>query len=139
MRPTDTTTAYGWELRCTRGTSDKFYRLLLAPSTDKETAVKSWMVLKHYGRVGTAGQFRTSFVSSQGAALTVARETTDEKVDKGYELSRDLTPFTVDARDVAELQSEPDAPSSRGLRERLVGDFKSESMRAGHARLEAAR
>ena len=80
-----TITAYGWELHLIGGTADKFYRVIV---------IGNWTITQ-WGRRDTAGQVKVYEFGSQRDALHKARDKSNEKDDKGYEVTRDLTAFEV--------------------------------------------
>lgn len=81
----NTLQVYGWELHFQAGTSDKFYRVVVADR----------LVIAHFGHRGTAGQFKVYASGSFNDALHKAKEKSNEKEDKGYTLTRDFTVFEV--------------------------------------------
>ncbi|WP_410570676.1 WGR domain-containing protein [Amycolatopsis sp. cmx-4-61] len=82
---TSTIKVHAWELHKTGDGSDKYYRILLL----------NHVLLVNYGRRNTRGQFYAHVKSTADAAQQVARDLTNEKNDKGYSLTRDMTDFEV--------------------------------------------
>lgn len=78
-------TIYCWELHNTRGGSDKYYRFL----------VIGRVVLANYGRRGQDGQVHAYVTASEQAATDKARTLTNNKANKGYVLTRDMTEVVV--------------------------------------------
>jgi nitric oxide reductase NorQ protein len=79
----------GWELHSTEGTSDKFYRFLVAGTKAIFT----------YGARGKTGNFVVKHEDSPAAALNAAISQTRAKASKGYLLSVNVTPFAMEPTD----------------------------------------
>jgi predicted DNA-binding WGR domain protein len=84
--------AVGWELHCTTGGSDKFYRVVRAGNT----------VIINWGRTGAAGGFKVHRTASPAAAVALADELTAQKKGRDYRLVREPVDFPV-AASVPEL------------------------------------
>lgn len=76
-------------LKCIEGTSSKFWTI---KQTDSQLQVK-------YGRIGTAGQEKTTDCASSAEALASLEKQVKEKLKKGYELVSETS--TVDASESA--------------------------------------
>lgn len=97
-------TCYGWELGCTVGRSDKFYRVLLCPvERDAAGVWTRWVAAMNYGRNGTAGrgQWTMGHITTRARAFDFARAKTDEKIDKGYVVVYETVGFTLGAQTAA--------------------------------------
>jgi predicted DNA-binding WGR domain protein len=79
--------AAGWEMRCTSGRSNKFYRVVLAGPA----------VVINWGRIGTAGGLKVHRLATESAARDRALELTSEKETRGYELVREPATFPAAA------------------------------------------
>lgn len=127
-------TVYGWELHNSTGRSDKFYRLLLVDR----------VVLVNWGaRTSARGQFQAQRVRDTAMAQQYAARLTDEKVAKGYVVTRDMTAFGMSGPAVDELMKLPmigkhtnPAPETCDA---VVKAFKLAADELGTASAEAAR
>lgn len=79
--------AAGWEMRYTGGSSDKYYRVVVADC----------VVIVNWGRYGAAGGLKVHRMRTPEAARGQALELTADKEAEGYWLSRDTTGFSVDS------------------------------------------
>lgn len=107
--------AYGWELRCTTGSSDKFYRMFAVNSGERcGFAV-------NYGRIGSAGRWTTGTVGT-AELLDKVRTTTNSKIDKGYELYVDFTTINLTGAEAVLLLDDTSDknPVRDYVRERVV-------------------
>lgn len=118
-------TVFGWELHFAGGGSDKFYRVLIIDT----------LALINYGRRGGAGQFVAHSRRTTASAQQKARELTNAKADKGYQLTRDMTSFTVPAAAVTELVSLSPGMHRVGLEmcSTVIARFKDQATAQGTA------
>lgn len=92
MTPDSDVLAYGWEIACIRGNSDKFYRIIVF--LDPEPGMVCL-----YGRRNAAGSANTAGHPTAEAAIAAATQRTREKEHHDYDrLTRGFTVFTVPAR-----------------------------------------
>lgn len=83
--------AYGWEMACTSGNSDKFYRFIVF--LDPEPGMVCL-----YGRRHTAGSANAEGHSTAEETIAAAMKRTREKERHDYDLlTREFTAFTVPA------------------------------------------
>ena len=93
MTTTTSETAIGWELECTAGTSNKYYRI----------AVVDTFTVFSYGRIGGAAQYSVQPHPSANSALDNALSQTREKAKKQYLLSAAPTKVALSSGDLAVL------------------------------------
>jgi nitric oxide reductase NorQ protein len=77
----DLVNSAGWELRCDEGTSDKYYRVVVADRA----------VIVNWGRTGSAGGLKVHRERTPALAREKALDLTASKESRGYWLSRDTT------------------------------------------------
>jgi MoxR-like ATPase/predicted DNA-binding WGR domain protein len=90
---TTSETAIGWELECTSGTSNKYYRI----------AVVDTFTVFSYGRIGAAAQYAVQRYPSANDALDSALIQTREKAKKQYFLRATPTKVALSSGDLAVL------------------------------------
>lgn len=103
----DTVPAIGWELRCTSGSSNKFYRIVAASTPERV------FVFCVHGRIGTDGIVTTRSHTAVSHAAEDALKTTRKKLSGDYLLTATATAFELPAKTVASLDRTADADERR--------------------------
>jgi predicted DNA-binding WGR domain protein len=114
-------------LRCTTGTSNKFYDILLHAADEAEPR-RAWCYTSHYGRVGTTGCFQTKQFSTRSEAEHAFRKQVNAKLNKGYlyttQSGADRHGVRLDQ--VSQPQGQPDQtpepPAATGRRRSVIRD-----------------
>lgn len=83
--------ARGWYLEHRDGGHFKFYTVI---------ATDNGVVVNHWGRIGTRGQFKIEQQSGKSSAIGVAERKVYDKAGKGYEMVHEAVVFQLDERDI---------------------------------------
>ena len=111
--------AYGWALHFTGGRSDKYYTMMVVDT----------LAIAHFGRRGTAGQFKVYVTGSRNDAIRKAQQKSNEKdMEKGYSLTCDFTVFEVDA---AVVEMDPLAQANRAVLDKACAAFQAAAVAQG--------
>ena len=102
--------AAGWEMRYVAGTSDKYYRVILAGN----------LVIVNWGRHGQPGEQKVHRHPTPAEAKAKAQTLTEDKDGKGYWLSRDVTGFLAAVAAVHGSSSGTE-PENRAARDIIAG------------------
>lgn len=124
---------YGWELHCTAGTSDKYYRVMVVCHDEQ------WAYVANYGRRNTSGSWKVHTFASMEAALAKAQSMTDEKTAKGYQVTRDFTEFDLSDEFAEALVSGVNSPVLVKARAAAAHSFRHAALQQGTVREGAAR